>query len=205
MTDLSGPEQFRTEDVIVYKPQDGFFLLETSKGYPCSVYVIVGSTSALVIDAGYVVSDLTSAIKRITDKPYELALTHGHSDHIGALSEFDHVYVHSGDRSMLSSYTGRIIEIRPGHKFDLGERVVETIDLMGHTPGSIGFLDVTKKLLITGDAIGSGQAWMSRARSLLKHCWECLGTSNQSRTNSIKSGPGIILTEKCSALNMWSN
>jgi glyoxylase-like metal-dependent hydrolase (beta-lactamase superfamily II) len=114
----------------------------------------------LVLDTGIAITDLTSVIKRVTDKPFELALTHGHYDHVGSIDEFDHLYMNGADKPLIPNYKGTIIEIKDHHQFDLGGRIIETVNLMGHTPGSIGFLDVTNRLLFPGDAIGAKNAWM---------------------------------------------
>jgi glyoxylase-like metal-dependent hydrolase (beta-lactamase superfamily II) len=89
-----------------------------------------------------------------------LILTHGHPDHIGAVNEFDHLYCHRADRSMLSDYHGEIKEVKSGQTFDIGGEIIEVVELMGHTPGSVGYLAVSNKWLFTGDAIGSKTCWM---------------------------------------------
>jgi glyoxylase-like metal-dependent hydrolase (beta-lactamase superfamily II) len=167
---LSFPEVFRTDEVIVYQPRENLFVLQTRKGVSVSIYVLVGPAKALVIDAGMTLTDLTSVIKRVTDKPFELAITHCHIDHIGAIREFDRIYLHPEDKEMISDYAGTIIDIRPGYKFDLGGLIIEVIELAGHTPGSIGFLDIANKRLFSGDAIGSSNCLMMLTRLPL----ECL-------------------------------
>ena len=62
-----------------------------------SVFVIEGRDSALVIDAGIGCCDLKSIIEDITEKPYEVVLTHGHLDHIGSWDQFEKVYLHPAD------------------------------------------------------------------------------------------------------------
>jgi glyoxylase-like metal-dependent hydrolase (beta-lactamase superfamily II) len=118
----------------------------------------------LIIDAGMEVAGLTSVVRRLTDRPFELALTHGHPDHVSAINEFDHLYIHPGDKALIPQYTGAVVEIRSGYQFDLGGRVIETIELIAHTAGSVGFLDIARRLLFTGDAIGSGVVWMHLTR-----------------------------------------
>jgi hypothetical protein len=86
------------------------------------------------------VLDLISIIKRLTDLPFELAVTHGHHDHTSAIAEFDHFYMHPGDRYLIPPYEGTIVDIEPGYRFDLGDRSIEVVDLICHTPGSIRFL-----------------------------------------------------------------
>lgn len=63
-----------------------------------SIFVIEGSKSALVIDAGIGCCDLKSIIEDITPKPYEVVLTHGHLDHIGSWDQFDRVWLHPADK-----------------------------------------------------------------------------------------------------------
>jgi glyoxylase-like metal-dependent hydrolase (beta-lactamase superfamily II) len=43
--------------------------------------------------------------------------------------------------------------VKEGDTIDLGQRKLEIIDLPGHTPGSIGVLDVDARVLISGDPI----------------------------------------------------
>jgi glyoxylase-like metal-dependent hydrolase (beta-lactamase superfamily II) len=163
MTDLGDlplPELFRNDFVAVYQPRPDLFLLQTRKDVSSSIYLLPGSTSCLLIDTGKSVRDLTSVLRRLTDKLITLVLTHGHHDHVSAIDEFDHLYMHSGDRGMIASYNGSVTDVAAGFQFDLGGRIVEVVDLVGHTPGSIGLLDVTNRLLFTGDAIGGSLCYM---------------------------------------------
>lgn len=70
-----------------------------------SIFVIEGSESALVIDAGIGCCDLRSIIEGITKKPYEVVLTHGHLDHIGSWDQFDRVWLHPADREKALAVT----------------------------------------------------------------------------------------------------
>ena len=63
-----------------------------------SIFVIEGSQSALVIDAGIGCCNLKSIIEDITKKPYEMVLTHGHLDHIGAWDPCEKVWLHPADK-----------------------------------------------------------------------------------------------------------
>ena len=75
-----------------------------------SIFIIEGSKSALVIDAGIGACDLKSIIEDITALPYEVVLTHGHLDHIGSWDQFERVWLHPADqeRAMAVTLEGRV-------------------------------------------------------------------------------------------------
>lgn len=151
---------FENEDAVVYKPREDLWLLQTQEGVPVSIYILEGSEKALVIDAGHLIKNFKDLIKKVTQKPFILALTHGHIDHVGSIDEFDTIYMDQADKSLIPNYKGKIENIRNGYTFDLGNREIEVIEMHGHTLGSIGFLDKKGKYLISGDAIGNSACWM---------------------------------------------
>jgi hydroxyacylglutathione hydrolase len=146
-----------------------------------NMYVIEGRDSSLLVDTGLGVADLVSCVKKITSKPLIVVNTHGHPDHSGANYQFEKVYMHAADfgaarsfntpearsgssGSMLGSskpseedlYKGKILEtklvaVKEGYIFNLGERRIEVMEMPGHTPGELCFLDIENKLLFTGD------------------------------------------------------
>ena len=71
-----------TRKLPYYEFADGIYEIDE---FDCvSVFVIVGSTRALVIDCGTGIGDLRWVIEnKITDKPYDVVATHNHGDHIG--------------------------------------------------------------------------------------------------------------------------
>lgn len=66
-----------------------------------AMYLLVGQREALLIDAGCGICDLAGVIAGLTDKPYRVALTHGHFDHAGGIGGFGQVYLHEADRPMV--------------------------------------------------------------------------------------------------------
>ena len=54
-----------------------------------SFTLIEGEDSALVFDAGYGTEDVSSYLRTLTDKPFELILSHGHHDHMLGARWFD--------------------------------------------------------------------------------------------------------------------
>ena len=79
-----------------YECRQGIYEIDE---FDCTeVFVIVGEERALVVDTGTGIGDLKGLIEeRITDKPYDVVLTHNHVDHMGGAGWFDKVYIHPYD------------------------------------------------------------------------------------------------------------
>lgn len=59
--------------------------------------LIVGRDRALLLDTGLGNFDMMEIVRRITDKPVMLVLTHAHSDHMGGIGQFQEIYIHPAD------------------------------------------------------------------------------------------------------------
>lgn len=59
--------------------------------------LIVGHDRALLLDTGLGNFDMMSIVRRVTDKPVMLVLSHAHSDHMGGIGQFPEVYLHPAD------------------------------------------------------------------------------------------------------------
>ena len=136
------------------------------------IYLVEGNDKALVIDAGVSGSDLSGYIRTLTKKPVELALTHGHHDHVAAAFQFEKVYMSSKDFGLIKPHTpfkdfesSGIKDLKGGEVFDLGGCKLEVITLPGHTPGSVVLLDRERQLLFAGDAMGSASLWLQLPQS----------------------------------------
>jgi len=138
-----------------------------------SWYIVEGDEKAAVIDTGITENaKILPIIRRYTQKPLVLALTHAHIDHWYHMDEFDTVYMSHREMEMPKDFLNgmmggkelhpeRTIDIRTGSKIDLGGTSLEVCEVPGHTPGSVVFLDQRSNKLFTGDAIGSGYGvWM---------------------------------------------
>lgn len=66
-----------------------------------SIFLLVGSEKALVIDTGVGVGNLRRAVERITDKPTVCVCTHGHLDHIQNAWQFQECYINTRDRPLM--------------------------------------------------------------------------------------------------------
>ena len=147
---------------------------ENAPEAPVDAYLVVGSHSALMIDALEDASGVWNEVRRLTQLPVSLAITHGHGDHAGvALDEFVQagctVYMDPADVQPLAQTSGRVYApdlFTPYPSIiDLGAVQLEVLDVLGHTPGSKVFLDRERALLFTGDAVGSGDFWMQLPHS----------------------------------------
>lgn len=152
----------------------------------CLFYVVEGTRQAAVIDTGIpsvmmgggdTSYDPTEVrilphIRRITQLPLVLVVTHLHLDHMYHMEEFDAVYMSRREltlpRDIQEQMAGgkrqdyaRVLDLDWDTSIDLGGVTLEICPLPGHTPGSVMVYDTVHDLLFTGDAVGSGfGVWM---------------------------------------------
>lgn len=135
----------------------------------CYIYLLIGKNKTLVIDLGDTKIPIKPEIEKITSNDLIVALTHGHGDHVAKSLEFDKVYLSPLDKNnylenellfpnyyQLKSYQ-ELLPLENFKKFDLGDRIIETFPLGGHTPGSTVFVDKKNKFVFCGDALGAGK------------------------------------------------
>ncbi|MCL2189873.1 MAG: MBL fold metallo-hydrolase [Defluviitaleaceae bacterium] len=77
------------------KPAPSLHSIYDPMGAYC--YLIEGQHRALLFDAVYGVSPLRDVVARITPKPYEVVLGHGHIDHVNGAHEYNEVWLHESD------------------------------------------------------------------------------------------------------------
>ncbi len=148
------------------------------------IYIIEGDTRALVVDAGTGFGNFDELVTLVTNKPYDIWLTHAHSDHIGgAFSTSRDVYLNPNDQVIVPIATVetrlayirkrmlkdtilesdlaplkdvQFIDLHQGDTVDLGNYTIKAFDLPGHTPGQMVFLCVEDRILISGDGANPG-------------------------------------------------
>ncbi|MBP3372684.1 MAG: MBL fold metallo-hydrolase [Clostridia bacterium] len=135
-------------------------------------FLLIGEEKAMLVDTGMSRNNLKEFVSTITDLPVFVVNTHGHFDHTGGNGFFEDVYMSAyaateaktvftvGDDARSEDeypldYEIKIIE--EGHIFDLGGRRIEVIAIPCHSPGSLAYLDLDKKILFSGDEIDPGQ------------------------------------------------
>ena len=118
-------------------------------------FLLTGSKKALLIDSGMTTGKVRELVAPLTSLPLYLANTHSDRDHVAGNGEFSSFYMHPDEEDHYREQGGKgeILPLREGDEIDLGDRVLRVIELPGHTPGSIGFLDVKARVLISGDPI----------------------------------------------------
>ena len=118
-------------------------------------FLLTGSERALLIDSGMNVRNVREIAESLTDLPVSLLNTHADRDHIGSNAEFDAFYMHPAEEGNYRRHGmgGTILPVREGDVLDLGGRELGIIHLPGHTPGSIAVLDVSARVLISGDPV----------------------------------------------------
>ena len=79
-----------------------FVISEPKHWEETNCYLLIGNKKALLIDTGLGVSDISSEINKITDKPTIAVPTHVHWDHIGGLRNFPEFYVHEFEREWIN-------------------------------------------------------------------------------------------------------
>ena len=126
-------------------------------------FLLKGKKEALLIDSGMTVNNAKEIAMTLTSLPIKLINTHADIDHIGSNHEFESFYMHPSEASNYYNtmkHTGDFIPVEEGDIIDLGDRPLQIIALPGHTPGSIGILDINNKVLISGDPIQDGLIFM---------------------------------------------
>ena len=48
-----------------------------------SIFLLVGTEKAMLIDTGIGIGDLLGAVRQLTDKPLVVVMSHGHGDYTG--------------------------------------------------------------------------------------------------------------------------
>ncbi len=118
-------------------------------------FLLKGTEKALLIDTGMTVRHAREMASALTGLPVMLLNTHADGDHTGGNDGFESFMMHpaDGDQYRKSGKGGRLVPVQDGDVIDLGNRKLKIIHLPGHTPGSVAILDISRRVLISGDPI----------------------------------------------------
>ena len=124
------------------------------------MYLIIGEKKALLFDTGMGKGDLAGYVRKLTNLPLEVAISHGARDHHGQNRQFSNnkVYYPEKDINRLPATIdkSKYVLVKEGDKIDLGGRIFEVIDLPGHSFGHVVYLDREHNMAFTADILGSG-------------------------------------------------
>ena len=135
------------------------------QGDGANSYLLVGDERGVVIDTGFAIENIQMYAQTLTDKPVNLAAnTHGHFDHSGGNGWFERAYMSATaldiaktpypSKALLNYPLDYLVTIvGDGDKIDLGNRVLEVIEIPAHAPSSLAFLDKKEHILFTGDEV----------------------------------------------------
>lgn len=138
----------------------------------CYIYYSEKSKSGIIIDPGADSDQIINKVESLGVKLVAILLTHGHSDHIGALAEVKKrydipIYIGKGEEVLLndpnengSALLGQpftapdadfLMEDETPYSF--GEISLRVLFTPGHTRAGVCFLDETEGILFCGDTL----------------------------------------------------
>lgn len=124
-------------------------------------FLIAGKNEALLLDTGMNVGKALEAARSLTSLPVRLINTHADPDHIGGNKDFSEVMMHAAEEENYVQHGSgggckKIIPISDGQIIELGDRPLQIAWIPGHTPGSIGLLDIKRRYFFSGDMVQQG-------------------------------------------------
>ena len=138
-----------------------------------NMYLLEGDEKALLIDTGWGSGTLRPYVERLTQKPVQVILTHGHLDHSGSCGEWACAMMLPGaDSDLLTLAKGPFDVsklpypdfvhqyVEDGQVLDLGNRPIQLLDISAHSNGSLALLDRRNGFLFVGDEAESAQVLM---------------------------------------------
>jgi glyoxylase-like metal-dependent hydrolase (beta-lactamase superfamily II) len=144
---------------------------------PMNAYILgcVATSSCLIIDPGDDPEIIISAIVKRAAQPVGIVLTHGHYDHLGAVSDMKQhftcsILIHELEKDTLtnpminlSGLTGENITapaadrlLHDGDEIAVGELRLKVLHTPGHSAGSISLHFEEGNILFCGDLIFAG-------------------------------------------------
>lgn len=79
-----------------------------------TTFLIIGENKAVTIDCGTGIGNYLGCIRRLTDLPVTLLVSHAHVDHIGGRGQFDKMYLSEKDVPIIKDVT---LSARKGYVF----------------------------------------------------------------------------------------
>ena len=135
-------------------------------GPGCDCYLLCGENEAIMIDSGMSDANIREFAQTLTDLQIKRVInTHSHFDHTAGNGHFEQVLCTEGVSRSAKNTMGAdpslykldydFTIIGDGHIIDLGNRLIEVIELDCHSPQDIVILDSSRGYLFCADEIES--------------------------------------------------
>jgi glyoxylase-like metal-dependent hydrolase (beta-lactamase superfamily II) len=155
---------------------DYIILPVTSYQQNCTLLVCQQTKKAAIVDPGGDIDIILQAIKEAEAIPESILVTHGHLDHVGAVTELSALLSlpiegpQTEDKFWLDALPEQIkmFGFPPSESFtpnrwlndgdvvNVGQQQLKVIHCPGHTPGHIVFFHKQSKLALVGDVLFKG-------------------------------------------------
>lgn len=139
----------------------------------CYLINDIYTNNCIILDPGDDADYIISTIQKLRLKPQSVIATHGHFDHILAVTELKLAYkvpfyIHMKDKFLVSQMSSSAkyflkIDTDPPPEIDgflsnqqeikFGRQTLKVIETPGHTPGSVCLYNKENKILFTGDLL----------------------------------------------------
>lgn len=164
--------------------------------YQTNCYLLVETTlgEGILVDPGDEAQKILNWIGNTNVT--RLLLTHGHSDHVGALHAVKQSLgvkagIHPADAEAFSIQTD--YELSPGDIFKLGDAHIDVVYVPGHTPGSVALKLIEADGFhhaLSGDAIFPGGPGHTQTPEALATALESLARTIFTWSDSVRLHPG---------------
>ena len=85
------------------------------------MYLVLGDNESALLDTGVGVGDLRDLVKKLTDKPVKVLITHGHIDHAMGAGQFEKVYMNKKDHDLYIEHSDPDMRVRYIHGVLFGD------------------------------------------------------------------------------------
>jgi hydroxyacylglutathione hydrolase len=133
------------------------------RAYPNeSLYLVTGSTRALLIGTGSGAPGLSALVSRLAGAlPVDVVVTGDDQGQVGGLNQFAQARIFAPEAVALPAALRSVTRVKAGDRIELGvdragrPLVLEVHPLAGHSPVGLTLLDPTNRVLFGGDALGT--------------------------------------------------
>jgi glyoxylase-like metal-dependent hydrolase (beta-lactamase superfamily II) len=156
----SGPPSTDARYTAVEQIKSGFYLIRDFANN--SMFLIVGSTRALLVGTGSGTPGIAAFVKTLAGAvPIDVIVTSDDDSQVGGLAQFigNTMYLPEGVDAPAGAT--KVSRVTTGSQIHLGvdrasrPLVIEVHRLWGHSTTGLTLLDATQRVLLTGDALGS--------------------------------------------------